>query len=123
MAALRFGGVFVLVAACGDGVGHEDFLPWFRYESEGELIRALVARFRVYGQTALSWRRKSGACRLIMVSDLDPDLVRRLGAEPAADLEEAYRTARDHLPADARGWLFPEGGKILVRATAEEGSG
>ena len=58
------------------------------------MVRALRRDFRVYGQTALSWHRKARACRLILVSGLPADTVRLLGAEPAGDLEEAFRAAR-----------------------------
>lgn len=116
MPALRPGGVFVLVASCGEGPGHEEFVPWFRHATEEDLVRALRANFQVYGQTALSWRRKAGSCRLILVSRLDPGLVRRLGAEPAADLNEAFRLARDRLRGDARGWVFPHAARLCVEA-------
>ena len=93
--ALTPGGVLILVAACHEGAGHEDFMPWFRYGHEDEWVRALRADFKVYGQTALSWFRKVSRYRVIVVSELEPAVVEQLGATPAADLEAAFRFARD----------------------------
>lgn len=111
--ALRPGGVFILVAACPEGAGHADFLPWFRFDSEDAWVRALRDDFQVYGQTALAWFRKTLAYKTILVSRLDPELVSRLNVRPAADLEEAFRLAREELPAGTPGWLIPQGGRIL----------
>jgi len=111
--ALRAGGVFILVAACPEGAGHADFLPWFRFDSEDAWVRTLRDDFQVYGQTALSWFRKSRTYKTILVSRLDAALVSRLGARPAADLEEAFRLAKDELPPGTPGWLIPQAGRIL----------
>jgi nickel-dependent lactate racemase len=115
--ALTPHGVFILVAACPEGAGHADFLPWFRFESESAWVRALRADFRVYGQTGLSWFRKARTYKTILVSRLEADLVARLGVRPAADLEEAFRLAREELPAGTPGWVIPQGGRILPEAT------
>lgn len=116
--ALRPGGVFVLVARCREGAGHEDFLPFLRHEREEEMVRELREDFRVYRQTALSWFRKASAHRLILVSGLPREVARLLRAEPAADLEEAFRLASRSLPARADGWLLSNGGRLLVEASA-----
>lgn len=116
--AVARGGVFILVAECREGAGHPDFLPWFAHADEAAFVRALKADFKVYGQTALSWFRKARDHRLILVSALDSDLVSRIGAVPARDLDEAFAAARRLLPEGAEGWLLPSGSKLLVRATA-----
>jgi len=111
--ALRPGGVFILVAACPEGAGHADFLPWFRFDSEDAWVRALRDDFQVYGQTALSWFRKTLAYKTILVSRLDRELVSRLNVRPAADLEEAFRFAREELSPGTPGWLIPQAGRVL----------
>ena len=75
---------------------------------------ALREGFKVYGQTALSWFRKARNCRLILVSDLEPQAARDLGAEPARDLEEALRLAARYIPPGASGWVLPQGARTLV---------
>jgi nickel-dependent lactate racemase len=115
-AALRPGGVLVLVASCAQGAGHPDFLPCFELASTADLLELVRHDYRVYRQTALAWRRKADGCRLVLVSDLDPRTARELGAEPARDLEEAFRIAREVLPAGEEGWVFPAGARVLVES-------
>ena len=79
------------------------------------MIEALRADFRVYGQTALSWLRKARACRLILVSEMEGTLVRRLLAEPARDMEEAFGIALRSIPSETRGWLLTHASRVLVR--------
>ncbi len=114
--ALRPGGVFVLVASCREGAGSADFLETLALGDEAAMVEALRSRFRVYAQTALAWWRKARGCKLVMVSEWPPEQVRGLGAEPAADLVEAFSLARRFLPAGTRGWLIPFGARYLVRA-------
>lgn len=116
VAAVRPGGVFILVAECREGAGHPDFLPWFEHRDEAAFVRALRADFKVYGQTALSWYRKAAQHRLIFVSTLEPGLVERLGATPARDLDEALRVAGRWLRAGDEGWVVSSGSKLLVEA-------
>jgi len=116
--ALRPGGVIVLVAACTEGAGHEDFMPWFRFASEDDWVRALRADFQVYGQTALSWFRKTTAFRVILVSKLDPAMVARLGVEHAASVEDAFRRAGERLRPGTPGWWMPHGNRILPEPAA-----
>jgi nickel-dependent lactate racemase len=117
-AALRPGGVFVLVARCGKGAGSADFLDAFDLSGEREMVRALLGDFRVYAQTALSWHRKAKRLRLILVSDLPDPVARKVGAEPARDLDQALALAAGHLPPGTRGWVLPRAPKILVEAAS-----
>jgi len=117
--ALAPGGTLVLVAACPDGVGSPDFLAGLEEDSEGDLVRKLSMDYRVYSQTALSWRRKAGSCRLILVSELDAGIVSRAGAEPASSLAAALEMAADRLPDTTVGWIFGNGSRWLVEPAAE----
>lgn len=117
--ALRPGGVFILVAACGEGGGHEDFLSAFRHRGEEAMVAELRREFRVYGQTALSWWRKTRACRLILVSELDPDVAEDLGAQPARDPEQAFDLASRYIAGGTRGWLLPHGARFLVEPAGD----
>ncbi|MBZ5639152.1 MAG: nickel-dependent lactate racemase [Acidobacteriia bacterium] len=118
VAAVKPGGTFVLVARCREKAGHSDFLPFFRHGCEEAMVKALKSDFRVYRQTALSWFLKARRCRLILVSGLAADTVRLLGAEPARDLEEAFRLAIGTVRAGSRGWVLAHGSRLLIEGDA-----
>jgi nickel-dependent lactate racemase len=120
--ALTPGGVFVVVASCREGTGSVDFDDGIARGNEDAMIRALHDEFKVYAQTALAWHRKTRSHRVILVSDLEDEEVRRLGAEPADDLERALRMAADTLPAKAAGWVMPHGAAVHVEAELRSGS-
>ncbi len=116
--AVRREGTVILVARCREGAGHPEFLPWFRFQEESEFVEELGRNFQVYGQTALSWFRKTRSHHLILVSDLPEAVVRSLRAAPARDLEEAFRLARERAGPGARGWLLTGGASTLIEPAA-----
>lgn len=120
--ALAPGGVLVLVARCREGAGHPDFLPWFGVGGEREVVLGLRKRFQVYGQTALSWMRKAAVHRVVLVSDLAPELARTIGVEPAPDLDAAFRVVREWVRPGTRGWLLTHGSRFLVEPEASDAS-
>ena len=111
--AAKDGGAIILAAKCEDGPGNSYFLPWFDYPTSGAMEPHVRQSDRVYSQTAYSTRLKAERYRIILVSDLKDEDVRRMGMEPARTLDEAAAS----LPA-AAGVLchvIPEGSKTLVR--------
>lgn len=116
--ALRPGGTLILVAACPEGLGAEEFRQGILAASERELAASLLADYRVYGQTALAWRRKLAGCRLILVSELEPDVVRQAGAEPVPTLAAGLQLAVAGQGTDNPGWVFQQGSRWLVEPGA-----
>ncbi len=112
--AVRPGGTVILTAACPEGLGDDEFREGILTGSDAELAASLLADYRVYGQTALAWRRKVAGCRLILVSRLPPSLVRETGGEPAGSLAEAMQLAAARLQGPVKGWLFRQGSRWLV---------
>ena len=115
--ALTPGGTMILLAACPEGAGSSDFSDGLARRTESDLVQSILADYRVYSQTALSWRRKAASCRLILVSGLDPKEVERASAEPAPNLQEALAMATARLPKKSHGWIFENGSRWLVEAT------
>ncbi len=123
-ACVADGGVVVLVARCPDGHGHEDLRVGLEDLDEDAIVAELRAGYRVYLQTALAWKAKLRRVRLVLVSGLPDDAVRRTGAEPAKDLDQALRLAARSVPPGSAGWVLPHGVRFLVRAgNRAEGEG
>ncbi len=114
-AAVSDGGVLVLVAECRDGMGHPQFLPWFRYREDLARFRSqLLEHYQVYGQTAFALCAKLRRYRIVLVSALPAQQVEEIGMIPATDLAQALCLA-ERFVGDTRGWWIPHGGAILAR--------
>jgi nickel-dependent lactate racemase len=104
-AVLEEGGTMVALAECGGGLGRDDFLRWFVPGGSRATALMLVDDYKINGQTAWGLRRKSERFRMLLVSALDPDTVRRTGLEPHPTLESALSTIAN----DQHGYIIPNG--------------
>jgi nickel-dependent lactate racemase len=111
--ALRPGGTAILIAACPDGFGHDNFYHWFEHQDLAEFEAALRLNYEIYGQTAHATLSKARSCRVILVSELGLAETRRMGMEKAEDLDAALRMAYERLPANPRTVIIPDGGSVL----------
>lgn len=111
--ALKEGGVMIVLAQCSDGIGNPTFLDWFRYQNLQEFEAILRARFEINGQTAYSMLYKAKKVKIILVSDLPPEEVKKMSAEPARNLTEAFALAKTYLPEDYQAYLIPYGANLL----------
>lgn len=109
------GGTIILIAECADGLGRDDFLKWFTGEDSAALSRRLRAEYEVNGQTAWALLTKTERYRVILISALPPDDVRRMNMQPASSLTEAL----NHAPA-APGYVMPHGASYLPVLRTED---
>ncbi|MFQ5677732.1 MAG: nickel-dependent lactate racemase, partial [bacterium] len=110
--AVKQGGVLLVLAECAQGVGSETFLDWFEYDDQS-LKAALVSRFTLNATTALSLKSKAKAVKIILVSRLPENLVRKLGLTPAKTLDDGWREARKMLPENSTAFVIPNGSLTL----------
>jgi nickel-dependent lactate racemase len=110
-AVLEEGGTMLALAECGGGLGRDDFLRWFVPGGSRATALMLLDDYKINGQTAWGLRRKSERFRLLLVSSLDPDTVRRTGLEPHPTIESALST----IPAQQPGYIIPNGLSTLPR--------
>lgn len=114
------GGTVIVVAACPDGTGSEGYERWMldndmtsfeevlkRFEHEG---------FRVGPHKAFQIARDASRLRVLMVSEMAPDFVRRLLLTPVANLETAVMLALADQPEGTRVGVMP-----LANATVPTG--
>ncbi len=120
--AVDDGGVIVLAAECRDGFGHPDFFPWFRFGDEDALEDHLREHYVVYGQTAHAVLTKAKRVTVILLSELDPEEVRKMSMEPAGDIGDALARAGERMEGIDRFYLIPDAGYLLPQWAASAGS-
>ena len=107
--ACKDGGTIVLLAECGDGLGHPTFLKWFAEQDSRALEARLRDGYEVNGQTAWSLLTKAERYRIHLVSDLPDEEVRRLRIIPARSLTDVLAG----LDREAKGFVMPRGAAVL----------
>ena len=103
------GGLIILLAECGDGLGRADFLKWFESADASALENRLRQTYEVNGQTAWALLTKTERFRVHIVTELPDEEVRRMRMTPARSLEEVLAT----VSPDARGYILPRGAALL----------
>jgi nickel-dependent lactate racemase len=109
------GGTIILLAQCQDGLGRPDFMKWFDSADSRALEERLQDGYEVNGQTAWSLLTKAEKFRVILVSDLPNESVRKMRMVPAASLDDALA----QVDSSVAGYVMPRGAAILPRVSAE----
>jgi nickel-dependent lactate racemase len=107
--ACNEGGTIVLLAQCGEGLGHPDFLKWFSEENSRAVEARLRGAYEVNGQTAWALLTKAERFRIQLVSELADDDVRRMRMLPARSLAAAL----EQVDLSAPGFIIPRGAAVL----------
>ncbi|MEW5945661.1 MAG: nickel-dependent lactate racemase [bacterium] len=105
--AVAPGGALVWLAACSEGAGMDGFSDWLAVGDTKEIERRLRLRFEVPGYTALRFLEKAAACRVFLVSALDPGFVTSIGFVPAASLDDALERALAENPRPSNPLVIP----------------
>lgn len=105
---LEEGGTMIALAECAQGLGRDDFLRWFAPGGSRATAAMLADDYKINGQTAWGLRRKTERFRMLLVSALDADVVRRMGLEPHATLSSALSVVQSQ-----PGYIIPGGLTLL----------
>lgn len=108
-AACTDGGLIILLAECGDGLGRADFLKWFESADSRALETRLRTDYEVNGQTAWALWTKTERFRVHIVSTLAEPDVRSMRMIPARSLEEALAS----VSSNVKGYIMPRGAALL----------
>jgi lactate racemase len=111
----RPGGTIILAAACTEGSGSPHYEDWMTgkrsfshvfscFQSEG---------FRVGPHKAYLIARDAAKARLLMCSEMDETLARKLLLYPQFDLQSAVDTALQGLPDDSRIGVLPHASSTI----------
>ena len=102
---LEDGGTMIVIAECSQGLGRDDFLDWFVENGANGTAKKLLDNYKVYGQTAWGIRWKAEKFNVILVSDLEPEIVKKMGLNPCPDIDTALNIIK---PNDSA-YLIPYG--------------
>lgn len=106
---VRDGGTVILAGACPEGTGSASYEAWIEGMASHEAVLDRFAReeFHLGPHKAFQIARDAVRARVIFVSEMDEDRVRRLLLTPARDLQAAVDMALADLPPAARIGVLP----------------
>ena len=109
------GGTVILTAACPEGSGSQSYESWVReVDSHRQvLIRFPRETFRTGPHKAFLISRDASRMRVLLVSDMNPDLARRLLLEPCGTIDEALAISLADLPAGGRVGIMPRASSTI----------
>lgn len=105
---LEDGGTMVVLAECAEGLGRPDFMDWVVPGGSRGTALKLVDNYVINGQSVWGLRVKSERFRILLVSSLDADIVKKIGLEPHRSLESALAEIRPEA-----GYIVPGGTTTL----------
>ena len=112
--AVRDGGCIIWLAACQEGLGGSTFEEWMTgHEKAGDMIEHIGRDFQLGGHKAAAIAMVLARARILLVSDLEADFVRRVHLEPFPDAQAALEEAFRALGKDASVIAMPYGGSTL----------
>ncbi len=105
--------VIVLFSQCSEGLGADEFLEWFQYDTLEKMESALKKNFTVPGYAAYKTAYTAKYRKLILVSSLPTETVKKLGFIPCITPEEGLKLAHELSVRNPKIMLMPYGGNTL----------
>jgi nickel-dependent lactate racemase len=113
--AVRDGGVIVLVARCGEGLGNAVFERWMgEAESPADLVRRIRRGFELGGHKAAAIAALQERVDLFVVSELPDGVVAGMHMTPFATVDEAVAAALARCGDGARVLVVPHGNRVTT---------
>jgi nickel-dependent lactate racemase len=105
----REGGTVILVAACPEGTGSPSYEKWVTGMASHQAVLERFQRegFRIVPHKAFQIARDAAPRRVLMVTEMPPDFVRKLLLAPFPSLDAALASALQGLAPAARIGIMP----------------
>lgn len=117
--AVKPGGTIILIGSCKEGLGEKVFEEWMLSAPTPEsMIERIGCDFQLGGHKAAAIAMVLQNAEIELVSELDPDFVKRIFLKPASSAQEALDRAFARLGEDATVLAMPYGGSTLPRVRA-----
>lgn len=107
------GSVLILLSQCVEGLGAKEFMQWFKYETLDDMETALKQNFTVPGYAAYKTLYAAKTRKVLLLSSLDDDVVKKFGITPVKSLDEAVKIAYKLAGENPNVVLMPYGGSTL----------
>src|ERR1017187_7526693 len=119
----RPGGTIILVAACPEGTGSRGYEDWVAGMGSHQdvLERFQCEGFRIGPHKAFQIARDAAPRRVLMVTQMPPELVQRLLLTPCASLEAALEIALRGLDVAARIGIMPWANATIPTISRDKG--
>ncbi len=118
--AVKEGGSIILIGACNEGLGSKKFEEWLLgAASPDALVERIGREFELGGHKAAAIGMVLQKAKIYLVSEMDPDFVRRLFFLPAKTAGEAFREAMETYGPKATVLAMPFGGATLPSVAGE----
>ena len=112
--AVRDGGIIVLCASCGEGLGEKTFERWMTTSPSPEFMTKEIERhFELGGHKAAAIGLVMERCKVFLVSDLPEAFAAQIFFTPYSTLDAAYQAALQATGENADVIVMPYGGSTL----------
>lgn len=112
--AVKDGGVIIFVASCAEGYGSPVFEKWImEAETPDDLIKRVKEHFQLGGHKAAAIAMVLKKAKILLVSDMKPELAKKIYMEPMPTVQAALDRAFELKGRDAGVILMPHGGSTL----------
>ncbi len=114
--AVKDGGIIILIGSCAEGYGEHTFEDWMlNSESPDALVNRIRENFVLGGHKAAAIGMVLQRAEIYLVSDMDPELVKRSFMKPYTCAQQAFDDALAKLGKTADVITMPYGGSVLPR--------
>ena len=114
--AVKDGGIIILIGSCAEGYGEHTFEDWMlNSESPDALVNKIRENFVLGGHKAAAIGMVLQRAEIYLVSDMDPELVKRSFMKPYTSAQQAFDDALAKLGNSADVITMPYGGSVLPR--------
>ena len=115
--AVKKGGTIILVGSCKEGLGEKVFEEWMLAAPDSHsLIERIGKEFRLGGHKAAAIAMVLENADIYLVSELEPDFVKRVFLTPFDDVQTAFDAAIEKQGKGATVLVMPYGGSTLPRS-------
>lgn len=119
--AVREGGIIILAAECGTGLGNRTFEAWMmEAASPAAILKRIQREFALGGHKAAAIAGVLQRAQIHMVSALPDEAVRDCGMLPFNNLNAALSAAFDQLGDTAHVAILPQAGSVLPIVDSSE---